>query len=189
MEDSLEVKISNKIEANKDYYNKLIKFVCDSQGYVDNQQRENMEKTVATITSLNILLNSISDKVFLKQLKATMLPTVEYKFNYGVDDIEQLMHSLKDDVDCINNSRIPLWLSSTVYFFNHNWRKQVYERITVTYFKIRDYLKIESEKYSAKINFEKSAYYKEAKEAVLTSFSTLLKEINDEIENAPITLN
>ena len=189
MEGSYDVVLSKKLEELKNYYDKLIKYVCDNQDVIDKQQKEKMEKTVATITSLSPLLNSIQDKVFLKQLKTANLSSIDCKFNYGVDNIDDLMKSLKDDIDCVNKSKVPLWISNTMYFFNHNWRKQVYQKIMITYSKIKDYLKTESEEDAKKANIEKTTCYKESKASVLSTFSDLLKEINNDIKNKPLNIN
>lgn len=189
MEEAYDVALSKKLEELKNYYKKLINYVCDNQDAIDKHQKEKMEKTIVTITSLNPLLNSIQDKVFLKQLKIANLSSIDCKFNYGVDSIDDLMNSLKYDIDCVNKSKVPLWLSNTMYFFNHNWRKQVYQKIMITYSKIKDYLKTESEEDAKKANIEKTTCYKESKASVLATFSDLLKEMNKDIKNKPLNIN
>ena len=179
----------SNINAIKEYYVNLIHYVCDNQEAISQQQKEKMEQTVATITSLGALVNSIQDKVFLKQLKTSAIVSVEGKFNYGVDNIDDLMDSIKYDINCINNSKIPLWLSNTMYFFNHNWRKQVYKKILITYLKIKDYLKIESDKDVENARLEGAECYEKAEESALECFSHLLKDINEEIKNKPLSIN
>lgn len=188
MDQSYDETIVYKVNLLKNYFDSLVQYVCCNQDNVDSKQKEKMEKTIATITSLGPLVNSIQDKVFLKQLKNAKISSIECKFDYGIDNINNLMNSLKYDIDCINKSKVPLWLSNTIYFFDHNWRKQVYQKIMITYSKIKDYLKNESENDVLNANLSKNSYYKKAKDCVLQSFANLLKEINEEIINKPINL-
>lgn len=87
---------------------------------------------------LNILIETVLDPVFKKQLK-TLRPDAKFIFDFDVDNVEQLFEQLKDNIDCLNNSKIPNWLSNTIYFFNKNWRKQVCEKIAELYCKIIDF--------------------------------------------------
>lgn len=89
------------------------------------------------------LVNSVKDPVFRKQLarfeKEKELEAADVIFDPARDRIDDLMRSLRDQIDSLNGSKVPEFVSQAVYVFYKNWRKETCRGITVSYFKILSY--------------------------------------------------
>ena len=107
----------------------------ESHDYVNSDVARVSQLESVLEQKLQIMLEAISDSVFKKQLK-TLRPSKRYKFQPDIDDVDTLFEELRYNIDCVNKSKVPNWLSTTIYFFNKNWRKQVYEKIAEIYCKI-----------------------------------------------------
>jgi len=91
------------------------------------------------LTELKKLVNSITDPTYKKQLKNIASLGTDGRFDFARDDVQQLWSNLKKNVDALNSSKIPNWLSSCIYTFSHNWRREISIKIICDYSKIKEY--------------------------------------------------
>lgn len=80
----------------------------------------------------NTLMDAIRDKVYLKH---------EKKFNKPHDvsiNVEEDINELKLNLGYLNNGKVPPWLSSIVYIFNHHWKEELSKKIYELFRKIKN---------------------------------------------------
>lgn len=156
-------------------------FCRDYFGFLQEEERKRdylIDNCTQLIDWANEQTQKIKDSVFVKQAKPLMNTGVELPSG----NINEICSKLEDDVDCIVNSRTPLWLSSVCYVFSHQWRKVVYEEIIKNYVFVVQYA--EKEIAGAKVAFSKNiaAEKQNVKNKILEQVTSLLQDIHQQID-------
>lgn len=90
---------------------------------------------------INETLNRITDKVFVKQLnKMSSSSAALQTSNMSYEQACRIYEQFVSDVEAVVRSRIPTWMSSVIYTFNPNWRKEVYSNIRDNYLLLYRYI-------------------------------------------------
>lgn len=157
-----------------------------SREYFDliNQYKQERDQAINNCNVISDSINSeykkIKDPVFEKQMKLLKTST------YSIDDffdVETSYAQYISDIQCILQSKVPPWLSSLCFTFNHKWRQVVYEEIIKNYIKISLYIDNELER--AKEICKQSISNKELefRKKILLEYNNLTNEIKTEIYN------
>ena len=164
------------VKRYSDKWEKIQNDYIDLYHNVHNKIDQTSQLENALESNLKQIIGGIKDPVLKKQLR-TFTPSERYRFHPNTDNVNSLFMNLRYDVDCINNSMIPKWLSNTIYVFNNDWGKAVYDKIVENYCKIIDFAQQQIANKSQEGNLQLQKQIQDSRKIMIEDYEMLQKAI------------